>query len=107
MVVKGLDSGADDYISKPFKRAEFLARIRAKLQLSSGVVEQVGCNMHSPTTCIALADACPLAGILCARQHAASVVGAWLLQAVVKSDVPHVLNLCDPAMLVPGVWWSC
>lgn len=37
-VVTGLDSGADDYITKPFRRAEFLARIRGKLQLAS--VEQ-------------------------------------------------------------------
>eukprot|EP00775_Hariotina_reticulata_P013645 gene13645-13768_t len=36
-VVQGLDSGADDYIIKPFRRAEFLARIRAKLQLSNAV----------------------------------------------------------------------
>lgn len=35
MVVRGLDAGAVDYITKPFKRAEFLARIRAKLNLSS------------------------------------------------------------------------
>jgi len=33
-VVQGLDSGADDYITKPFRRAEFLARIRGKLQLT-------------------------------------------------------------------------
>ena len=33
-VVTGLDSGADDYITKPFRRAEFLARIRGKLQLA-------------------------------------------------------------------------
>ncbi|KAF6266651.1 hypothetical protein COO60DRAFT_1654489 [Scenedesmus sp. NREL 46B-D3] len=35
MVVRGLDAGAVDYITKPFKRAEFLARIRAKLSLCS------------------------------------------------------------------------
>lgn len=31
-IVKGLDSGADDYISKPFKFTELLARIRALLR---------------------------------------------------------------------------
>jgi two-component system phosphate regulon response regulator PhoB len=30
--VKGLDAGADDYISKPFHPAEFLSRIRARLR---------------------------------------------------------------------------
>jgi DNA-binding response OmpR family regulator len=34
-VVSGLDSGADDYVIKPFRRAEFLARIRGKLQLAN------------------------------------------------------------------------
>ena len=30
--VTGLDSGADDYLTKPFERQEFLARIRALLR---------------------------------------------------------------------------
>lgn len=30
-VVQGLDCGADDYITKPFKRSEFLARVRCQL----------------------------------------------------------------------------
>jgi two-component system cell cycle response regulator len=32
-IVKGLDCGADDYISKPFRIAELTARIRAKLRI--------------------------------------------------------------------------
>jgi DNA-binding response OmpR family regulator len=37
-VVRSLDCGADDYITKPFKRVELLARIKAKL---AAVLEQV------------------------------------------------------------------
>ena len=34
--VSGLDSGADDYITKPFAIEELLARIRAALRTKSG-----------------------------------------------------------------------
>jgi DNA-binding response OmpR family regulator len=34
--VKGLDSGADDYLAKPFELAELLARIRALLRRGTG-----------------------------------------------------------------------
>jgi two-component system response regulator MtrA len=44
-VVTGLDSGADDYIVKPFKPKELVARIRARLRQpadSAGEVLQIG-----------------------------------------------------------------
>jgi len=34
--VSGLDAGADDYIGKPFRLAEFLARVRAQLRRTTG-----------------------------------------------------------------------
>ncbi len=39
--VRGLTSGADDYITKPFNRAEFLARIQAIVRRSKGHSDSV------------------------------------------------------------------
>jgi DNA-binding response OmpR family regulator len=35
-LVVGLDAGADDYVGKPFRVAELLARVRAQLRRASG-----------------------------------------------------------------------
>ena len=43
--VKGLDGGADDYISKPFGVMEMIARVKALLRRSGGSEEQIlGCG---------------------------------------------------------------
>jgi DNA-binding response OmpR family regulator len=50
--VHGLDSGADDYLVKPFKVAELLARARALLRRPGGgpALVQVGDLTHDPAT---------------------------------------------------------
>jgi two-component system OmpR family response regulator len=39
--VRGLDSGADDYLVKPFQLAELLARLRALIRRAAGLAEPV------------------------------------------------------------------
>src|SRR5919106_2595742 len=43
--VQGIDSGADDYVSKPFRMEEVLARLRALIRRASGqVTPQLRCG---------------------------------------------------------------
>ncbi len=39
-IVEGLKCGADDYVSKPFKRAELAARIRAHIRARDAFAQQ-------------------------------------------------------------------
>jgi heavy metal response regulator len=43
--IKGLQSGSDDYLTKPFSFAELLARVQALIRRSSGLVEPTSLNL--------------------------------------------------------------
>ena len=44
-IVRGLDSGADDYVTKPFKMLELLSRVRALLRRRKSVYQSSGIIM--------------------------------------------------------------
>ena len=49
-IVRGLDSGADDYVTKPFKLLELLSRVRALLRRSSATLVKSGAIIINPDT---------------------------------------------------------
>lgn len=44
-IVSGLDAGADDYVTKPFKLKELLSRIRALLRRQGGIAAQTASGL--------------------------------------------------------------
>ena len=55
--VEALDAGADDYITKPFKTSELLARIRAALRRLPGVRGATGRFASDPSKSISMPGA--------------------------------------------------
>jgi len=63
-LLRGLDGGADDYVSKPFQMAELLARMRAVLRRKGGTAAPVLGNgvvsLDPATKEVSVNGACPL-----------------------------------------------
>jgi DNA-binding response OmpR family regulator len=55
-IVTGLDGGADDYLSKPFKTAELLARLRALTRRTAGHGSATSDGMVAPPKILSLGD---------------------------------------------------
>lgn len=54
--VLALDSGADDYLTKPFGNLELMARLRVHLRKRGGAVEDQGPLFQAGTICVDLAQ---------------------------------------------------
>lgn len=118
-VVDGLDAGADDFLRKPFERAELLARIRSVLRLAEAMAEVDGAH----GVIVALANAVEAkdelterhcqrlstfarqlaiaAGV--ARQDLRPIVLGAMLHDVGKIGIADSL-LNKPAPLTPAEW---
>ena len=59
-IVRGLDCGADDYLTKPFGVMEFVSRVRALLRRFSSKKKQISVIGTYPNILIVKGEKCPL-----------------------------------------------
>jgi putative two-component system response regulator len=118
-IVSGLGAGADDYLAKPFRQPELLARIRAALRLRSALVRME--SAHAVVAALANAveakdpvteHHCQRLAMLSARltarlgldhADAETITYGALLHDVGKIGVPEAI-LMKPGPLDEGEW---
>ncbi len=104
--VQGLDSGADDYLTKPFAFAEFLARIRALIRRRdrspSPVLRVADLEMNTATRKVTRAGraitltATEFALLEFLMRHAGEVVTrTMIIEHVWNDDAGHFSNVVD------------
>lgn len=97
--VRGLEAGADDYVTKPFSHRELIARIRARLRTRGPAVET-----HAPAAALQVGPV-----LLNAAEHAAALDGHELSLTVTEFRLLHYLmsraNTAVPAKdVLRHVW---
>lgn len=97
--VEGLDSGADDYLIKPFDLEEFLARLRALVRRSEGRTET---TLRSRDVELSLADKTVMKGnqpvMLTAKEYRIlKVLMERIGRFVTKSDIEYTIYSAEDA----------
>jgi DNA-binding response OmpR family regulator len=93
--VKALDAGADDYVTKPFKTEEFLARLRALLR-RAGIAEILAGEAFSEARTLSQVAEVAL-------NQALTLSGASAGSMLLLTDDPGTLQVVNAVGCEPGV----
>jgi DNA-binding response OmpR family regulator len=99
--VRGLDLGADDYLTKPFSVDELLARVRAVLRRSSYAASEAGSGLRAKTTIGQL--------VVDHGQHQATMAGVEVLLTPIEYRILSYLaqntgRVVTQDLLIEHVW---
>jgi DNA-binding response OmpR family regulator len=78
-VIEGLNSGADDYLGKPFEPQEFIARVRAVLRRPRLLIPQV-LSLGNIQLCLGSNEAIVATNRVLLRRREALILGALLMR---------------------------